>query len=71
MRQAEPSLPTGPGVLDHGGAHHTVRSDEVTAAQPKDGAAMRRIEFVHITRDMTVESQEATAFHNDLVWKLK
>ena len=29
------------------------------------------IEFVHITRDTTVESLEKELFLNDLAWKLK
>ena len=32
---------------------------------------MMDIEFVHITKDTTVESLEKELFLNDLAWKLK
>ena len=54
-----------------GGAHHTVLSYDVTAEQMKDWATMMDIEFVHITKDTTVESLEQQLFLNDLAWKLK
>ena len=54
-----------------GGAHHTVLSYDVTAEQMKDWARMMDIEFVHITKDTTVETLEQQLFLNDLVWKLK
>lgn len=72
MWQAEPSLTTGVECwITAGGAHHTVLSYDVTAEQMKDWAAMMDIEFVHITRDTTVESLEHDLFLSDLAWKLK
>ena len=54
-----------------GGAHHTVLSYDVTAEQMRDFAKMMDIEFVHITKDTTVEGLEKELFWNDLAWKLK
>ena len=72
MWQAEPSLTTGVECwITAGGAHHTVLSYDVTAEQMKDWCAIMDIEFVHITRDTTVESLEHDLFLSDLAWKLK
>ena len=46
-------------------------SYDVTAGQMKDWANMLDIEFVHITKDTTVESLEHDLFLSDLAWKLK
>lgn len=54
-----------------GGAHHTVLSYDVTAEQMKDWAKIMDIEFVHLTKDTTVEALEKELFLNDLAWKLK
>ncbi len=54
-----------------GGAHHTVLSYDVSAEQMKDFARMMDIEFVHITKDTTVDALEKELFLNDLAWKLK
>ena len=37
----------------------------------KDWARMMDIEFVHITKDTTVDSLEKELFLNDLAWKLR
>ena len=72
MWQAEPSLTTGVECwIIAGGAHHTVLSYDVSAEQMKDWARMMGIEFVHITKDTTVESLEHELFLNDLAWKLR
>ena len=72
MWQAEPSLTTGVECwITAGGAHHTVLSYDVTAEQMKDWANMMDIEFVHISKDTTVESLEHDLFLSDLAWKLK
>ena len=72
MWQAEPSLTTGVECwITAGGAHHTVLSYDVTAEMMKDWARMMDIEFVHITKDTTVEGLEKELFLNDLAWKLK
>ena len=72
MWQAEPSLTTGVECwITAGGAHHTVLSYDVTAEQMKDWCAMMEIEFVHITKDTTVERLEHELFLSDLAWKLK
>ena len=49
----------------------TARIRSVTAEQLRDWARMMEIEFVHITKDTTVESLEHELFLNDLAWKLK
>ena len=72
MWQAEPGLTTGVECwITAGGAHHTVLSYDVTAEMMKDWARMMDIEFVHITKDTTVEGLEKELFLNDLAWKLK
>ena len=72
MWRAMPDLTTGVECwITAGGAHHTVLSYDVSAEQMKDWARMMDIEFVHITKDTTVESLEKELFLNDLAWKLK
>ncbi len=72
MWRAMPNLTDGVECwITAGGAHHTVLSYDVTAEQMKDWARMMDIEFVHITKDTTVESLEKELFLNDLAWKLK
>ena len=72
MWRAMPNLTDGVECwITAGGAHHTVLSYDVSAEQMKDFAKMMDIEFVHITKDTTVESLEKELFLNDLAWKLK
>ncbi len=72
MWRAMPDLTTGVECwITAGGAHHTVLSYDVSAEQMKDWARMMDIEFVHITKDTTVEALEKELFLNDLAWKLK
>ena len=72
MWRAMPDLTTGVECwITAGGAHHTVLSYDVTAEQMHDWARMMDIEFVHITKDTTVEDLEKELFLNDLAWKLK
>jgi L-arabinose isomerase len=72
MWQAMPNLTDGVELwITAGGAHHTVLSYDVTAAQMKDWAKMMDIEFVHITKDTTLDALEKELFLNDLAWKLK
>lgn len=72
MWRAMPNLTDGVECwITAGGAHHTVLSYDVSAEQMKDWARMMDIEFVHITKDTTVDSLEKELFLNDLAWKLK
>ena len=72
MWKAMPDLTTGVECwITAGGAHHTVLSYDVSAGQMKDWARMMDIEFVHITKDTTVDALEKELFLNDLAWKLK
>ena len=72
MWRAMPDLTTGVECwITAGGAHHTVLSYDVSAEQMKDWAAMMDIEFVHISKDTTVEGLEKELFWNDIAWKLK
>ena len=72
MWRAEPSLTEGVECwITAGGAHHTVLSYDVTAGQMRDWARIMDIEFVHITKDTTVEGLERELFLADLAWKLK
>ena len=72
MWKAMPDLTTGVECwITAGGAHHSVLSYDVSAEQMKDWARMMDIEFVHITKDTTLEALEKELFLNDLAWKLK
>jgi len=72
MWKAMPNLTDGVECwITAGGAHHTVLSYDVTAEQMKDWAKMMDIEFVHITKNTTVEALEKELFLMDLAWKLK
>ncbi len=72
MWRAMPDLTTGVECwITAGGAHHTVLSYDVTAEQMKDWANIMGIEFVHISKDTTVEALEKELFWNDIAWKLK
>ena len=72
MWRAMPDLTTGLECwITAGGAHHTVLSYDVTAEQMKDWANMMGIEFVHITKDTTVEKLEQDLVLADLAWMLK
>ena len=72
MWKAFPSLETGVECwITAGGAHHTVLSYDVTAEMMHDFAKFLDIEYVHITKDTTVEALEDKLLVNDLVWKLR
>ena len=72
MWKPMPDLLTGIECwITAGGAHHTVLSYDVTADQMKDFANMMGIEFVHITKETTVDALEEKLMIADLVWKLK
>jgi len=72
MWQAMPDLTIGVECwILAGGAHHTVLSYDVSAEQMQDWARMMDIEFVHITKDTTVDALEKELFLNDLAWKMK
>ena len=72
MWKAMPDLLTGVEAwITAGGAHHTVLSYDVTAEQMRDWARMMDIEFVHISKDTTIENLEHDLFLSDLAWKLK
>ena len=72
MWRALPSLSTGVECwITAGGAHHTVLSYDVSAEQMHDLATILDIEFVHITRDTTVDGLTRELFLSDLAWKLK
>jgi L-arabinose isomerase len=72
MWKAMPDLLTGlEAWILAGGAHHTTLSYDVTAEQMQDWARIMDIEFVHITKDTTLESMEQSLFLSDLAWKLK
>ena len=72
MWKPMPDLMTGTECwITAGGAHHTVLSYDVSADMMKDFANMMGIEFVHITKDTTVESLEDKLLVADLLWKLK
>ncbi|MBP5285028.1 MAG: L-arabinose isomerase [Kiritimatiellae bacterium] len=72
MWKPMPNLKTGVECwIVAGGAHHTTLTYDVSAAQMRDFARIAGIEFVHITKDTTVEKLEQELFLNDLAWKLK
>ena len=72
MWRPMPDLMTGTECwITAGGAHHTVLSYDVSAEMMKDFANMMGIEFVHITKDTTVEALEDKLLVHDLIWKLR
>lgn len=54
-----------------GGAHHTVLSYDATPEMLEDFAEMAGIEYVHISKDTTVEGLKQQLFFSDIAWKLK
>lgn len=72
MWKAMPDLCTGTKLwILAGGAHHSVLSYDASAEMLADFAEMNEIEFVHISKDTTVEGLKQQLFLNDLAWKLK
>lgn len=72
MWKAMPDLLTGAHAwILAGGAHHTVFSYAATAEMMEDWAEMMDIEFVHITKDTTIEGLKHDLFLSDIAWKLK
>ncbi len=72
MWRPEPDLLVGSECwILAGGAHHGTLSFDVTAEQMRDFARILGIEFVHITKDTTVEKLEEQLLVFDLLWKLK
>jgi L-arabinose isomerase len=72
MWKAMPDLKTGVECwILSGGAHHTVLTYTVTSEQMQDFAEIMGIEFVHITKDTTVEAIKQTLFLQDVAWNLK
>ncbi|MGN0854547.1 MAG: L-arabinose isomerase [Kiritimatiellia bacterium] len=72
MWRAMPDLATGVECwVTAGGAHHTTLTYDVSAEQMRDFARIMGIEFVHITKETTVETLERDLFLNDLAWKLR
>ena len=72
MWRPMPDLMTGIECwITAGGAHHTVLSYDVSAEMMKDFANMMGIEFVHITKETTLEALEDKLLVADLIWKLR
>lgn len=72
MWRAMPNLTVGLECwITAGGAHHTVLSYDVSPEQLHDWARIMDIEYVHITKDTTLEALEHELFLNDLAWKLR
>jgi len=71
MWKAMPDLKTGVKLwILAGGAHHTVLSYAASAQMLADWAEMMKIEFVHITKETTVDSFKQQLFLADVAWKL-
>jgi len=49
----------------------SVLTTQVTAQMMEDWADIMDIEFVHITKDTTVEQMKEKLFFADLAWKLR
>ena len=72
MWKAMPDLKTGAECwILAGGAHHTVFSYTITAEQMQDFTEIMDIEFVHISKDTTIEGLKQLLFLQDIAWKLK
>ena len=71
MWKAMPDLCTGAKMwIMAGGAHHTVLSYDATPEMLEDFAEMAGIEYVHISKNTTVESLKQQLFFSDIAWKL-
>ena len=72
MWKAMPDLCTGAKMwIMAGGAHHTVLSYDATPEMLEDFADMAGIEYVHISKNTTVEGLKQQLFFSDIAWKLK
>ena len=72
MWKAMPDLCTGAKMwIMAGGAHHTVLSYDATPEMLEDFAEMAGIEYVHISKNTTVEGLKQQLFFSDIAWKLK
>ena len=72
MWKPAPDLLTGIECwITAGGAHHTVLSYDVSADMMKDFANMLGIEFVHITKNTTVEALEEKLMLADIAWRFR
>lgn len=72
MWKAMPDLCTGAKMwIMAGGAHHTVLSYDATPEMLEDFAEIAGIEYVHISKNTTVEGLKQQLFFSDIAWKLK
>ncbi|MBP3697645.1 MAG: L-arabinose isomerase [Clostridia bacterium] len=72
MWKAMPDLCTGAKMwIMAGGAHHTVLSYDATPEMLEDFAEMAGIEYVHISKNTTVEGLKQQLFFADVAWKLQ
>ena len=72
MWKAMPDLCTGAKMwIMAGGAHHTVLSYDATPEMLEDFAEMAGIEYVHISKNTTVEGLKKQLFFSDIAWKLR
>ena len=72
MWKAMPDLRTGAECwILSGGAHHTVFTYTISAEQMIDWAEMMAIEYVHITKDTTIQGLKQQLFLQDIAWKLR
>ncbi len=72
MWKAMPDLCTGAKMwIMAGGAHHTVLSYDATPEMLEDFAEMAGIEYVHISKNTTVEALKQQLFFSDIAWKLR
>ncbi|MDT4763320.1 L-arabinose isomerase [Sphaerochaeta sp. PS] len=70
MWRPEPNLKVGSHLwILAGGAHHAVLSYDADAQMLEDWCEIMGIEYVHITKDTTVESLKQQLFLSDLAWK--
>jgi len=54
-----------------GAAHHSVLSFDLNAQHMRDWAQIMDIEFIHISKDTTINNLKQELFLSDLAWKLK
>lgn len=72
MWRPEPDLKTGSHLwILAGGAHHATLSYDADSVMLEDWCEIMGIEFVHISRNMTVESLKQQLFLSDIAWKLR
>ncbi|MFA6785089.1 MAG: L-arabinose isomerase, partial [Sphaerochaeta sp.] len=72
MWKPAPDLKTGAHLwILAGGAHHSTLSYDADAQMLEDWCEIMGVEFVHISKQSSVEGMKQQLFLSDLAWKLR